>query len=187
MMILNKKTIDKLGSQMNNNLGSKPSSFALKQMEKMGWKEGMGLGKNESGMSKHIVIEKREEKSGIGSEKIDIEETNENWWHDAFSSNLRTFKVKIEKSKKEKKSKKDKKDKKSKKEKRDKKRKRDGTENENETTVETISYEYEEISKSKTFSEPPSYEELFRATGGARLGMRARMRQTGKIKRTENI
>ena len=30
-----------------------------------------------------------------------------------------------------------------------------------------------------------SYEDLFAATGGARLGMRARAKQSGKLKRTE--
>jgi hypothetical protein len=31
----------------------------------------------------------------------------------------------------------------------------------------------------------PSFDDLFKATGGARLGMRARNKQTGKIARTE--
>ena len=34
-------------------------------------------------------------------------------------------------------------------------------------------------------SAPPTYDELFAATGGARLGMRARAKQTGKIARAE--
>jgi len=36
-------------------------------------------------------------------------------------------------------------------------------------------------------SGPPSFEELFKATGGARLGMRARADQQGKWIRTEQI
>ena len=34
-------------------------------MEKFGWKEGRGLGKNEDGMSDHIKTKKREENSGV--------------------------------------------------------------------------------------------------------------------------
>jgi hypothetical protein len=37
-----KKTIAKLGQQMSLSAASKPSSFALKQMKKMGWEEGQG-------------------------------------------------------------------------------------------------------------------------------------------------
>jgi hypothetical protein len=36
-------------------------------------------------------------------------------------------------------------------------------------------------------SEPPSFDELFAATGGARLGMRARANQKGKLLRTQDI
>ena len=36
-------------------------------------------------------------------------------------------------------------------------------------------------------TQPPSLEDLFNATGGVRLGMRARADQIGKWKRTENI
>eukprot|EP01032_Pedospumella_encystans_P002939 gene2939-3456_t len=80
-LLLNKKTVMKMGSQMNENAGSKPSSFALKQMEKMGWTEGKGLGKTESGISKHITIVKREESSGLGSEAVDARAAaaSENW------------------------------------------------------------------------------------------------------------
>jgi hypothetical protein len=34
-------------------------------------------------------------------------------------------------------------------------------------------------------SNEPTFDDLFKATGGARLGMRARAKQLGKIKRTE--
>jgi len=145
--LLNKKTIVKLGSKMNN-MGCKPSNFALKQMEKMGWKEGQGLGKTASGMVKHITVIKREENVGLGSDALEIVSVPENWWHDAYSSNLKSIKSKIG-------SKSSRKDK--------------------------------SHCKSDNIQHPPSYEELFKATGGARLGMRARADQTGKHKRTESI
>jgi Pin2-interacting protein X1 len=166
-MLLNKKTITKLGTQMNENAASKPSAFAMRQMEKMGWTEGKGLGKNETGISKHLSITKREESTGLGSEALDIKamEETETWWHDAFASKLKALNNKI-KDKKEKKSKsKDKNDAGS--TKTSKKRKANDTDN----TVEAM----------------PSYADLFKATGGARLGMRARAEQTGKLKRTEHF
>ena len=144
-MLLTKKSITKLGSQMNDNAGSKPSTFAMKQMEKMGWTEGKGLGKNESGISKHLSITKREEAAGLGSEAVETraQEASETWWHDAFASNLKAMHKKHG-SKKSK-------------------------------------------SKDETKDAPqPTYDELFKATGGARLGMRARAEQKGKLKRTED-
>lgn len=152
-LLLNKKTVMKMGSQMNENAGSKPSSFALKQMEKMGWTEGKGLGKTESGISKHITIVKREESSGLGSEAVEARATaaSENWWHDAFASNLKLMKIKHGKKSKS----------------GSKKRKLDGDDEEKNEA-------------------PPSYDDLFKATGGARLGMRARADQKGKLKRTED-
>ena len=149
-MVLNKKTVDRLGTYMNDAVASKPSSFALKQMEKMGWKEGKGLGKNEDGMSKHIVISKREEGAALGSEKLDINETADNWWHDAFAQNLMAFSTGAKKTKKRK----------------------DKSEARN-ADVDAL-------------TRVPSYEELFKATGGARLGMRARADQKGKFRRTES-
>jgi len=161
-MLRTKKTINKLGEGMNEHLASnKVSDFAKKQMLKMGWTEGKGLGKNEDGMSSHIKISKREDAVGIGSEKLNLEVQNhmDSWWNDSFAQTLKKFKETSEK----KKSKKDKKSKKEKDEKKSKKRKRDDTD----------------------ISSGFSYEELFKATNGARLGMRARTEQKGKILRTE--
>lgn len=156
-MLLSKKSILKLGTQMNDNAGSKPSSFALKQMEKMGWTEGKGLGKTESGISKHITVTKRDDSAGLGTEAVKTQamEASETWWHDAFASNLKAMKTKHEKKSKSSKS-----------DKGSKKRKSD------------------EVEVSDCL---PSYDELFKATGGARLGMRARADQKGKLKRTEGL
>lgn len=148
--LLSKKSIAKLGTRMNDSAGSKPSEFALKQMEKMGWKSGQGLGKNQTGIIKHLSVQKREDLAGLGSELVEAEQTqgSETWWHDTFAANLKAMKVKLSK----------------------KSKKRKATTN----AMEDL-----------TIDEPPSYAELFKATGGARLGMRARAEQKGKIKRTE--
>jgi len=152
-LLLNKKTVQKMGSRMNENVASKPSSFAMKQMEKMGWTEGKGLGKTESGISTHISIVKRDDSAGLGSEAVEARANaaSENWWHDAFASNLKFMKDKHGKKSKS----------------GSKKRK---AEDEAEATDEA----------------PPSYDDLFKATGGARLGMRARADQKGKLKRTDD-
>jgi len=44
-----------------------------------------------------------------------------------------------------------------------------------------------EEAQSSAGLEPPSFDELFKATGGARLGMRARRRQTGKLERSDHV
>jgi Pin2-interacting protein X1 len=150
-MLVTKKTAATLGQSIHDGVGSKVSVFARRQMEKMGWQEGKGLGKNETGISKHIKATKKDDNSGLGLESVVSEEVTENWWHDAFSKQLKTFlpcstgkKQRLKKS--------------------------------------------ERVSKSCSASNieaPPTYAELFAATGGARLGMRARASQKGKILRTE--
>ncbi len=161
---MNKKTLNQLGSRMNDTVASKPSGIALKLMEKMGWKEGQGLGKNETGLVKHIVVAKREENLGLGSNVYEnLDHVTENWWHNAFSNNLNNIRNKLnvdvnsddEKSKKKK-----------------KKSRKD------EKHSKTVKLQ---------FTDPPSYDDLFKATGGVRLGMRARREQKGKILRTEGI
>jgi Pin2-interacting protein X1 len=138
-----KKTITRMGSQIIESRGSKVSSFALRQMEKMGWSEGMGLGKNNGGMTTHLKTVRVDDNAGIGAKQTEAL-IQDAWWHDAFASNLSKFK-KLHKKKKR-------------------------------SKISEISAE-----------EMPSFDELFQATGGARLGMRARMKQTGKLKRTERI
>jgi Pin2-interacting protein X1 len=149
-VLVTKKTLSNLGSRIDESKGSTISSFAKKQMEKMGWMEGQGLGKNNDGLTNHIKVIKKEENTGLGLEKssLETEFVNENWWHRDFADNLSKLKlkgVKIIKSKKNSKR------------------------------------------KLKEIEDIPSYEDLFQATGGARLGMRARANQKGKLKRTEDI
>ena len=151
-MIVTKKTAEALGMSIFDGVGSKVSVFARRQMEKMGWEEGKGLGKNETGIVKHIKAVKRDDNSGLGLEEVKAAELTDNWWHDGFSKNLKAYSSSTG-GKKKKLSKK----------RRNKDDDVDGT------------------------NAPPSYAELFAATGGARLGMRARASQKGKILRTEGL
>ena len=157
-IILNRKTLNGLGSRINDNAkGSEISSFAKRQMAKMGWEEGKGLGRSENGMITHIKAKKLLDSEGIGAKEARIENDNSDttWWHDGFANALQNMK-----SNKRKHSKKEKKDKKSKKEK---------------------------STSSTTTGTGINYDELFKATGGARLGMRARGEQSGKFKRSEAL
>ena len=157
-----RKTLDRMGKTINEGAGSAVSSFARKQMEKMGWQEGKGLGKNEDGMATHIKQKKKEDVAGLGADKTtdfvvdstlkggaktSITGGNDNWWHDAFSSKLKSLNNK----------------------KKDKKRKRGDEDDDAEAVADA----------------PPSMEDLFKATGGARLGMRARADMSGKFQRAE--
>eukprot|EP01035_Chromulina_nebulosa_P066147 gene66147-90541_t len=155
-----KKTIAKLGQQMSLSAASKPSSFALKQMKKMGWEEGQGLGKEGTGITKSIEIKKREDNLGLGSttavEAIAVA-TTENWWHDAFSSSLMAFSSSI-KTKTGKKKDKDKgKDKKDKKEKKAK-RERSEESGPSDSAAATVT------SSAVSAAPAPSFDELFIAT-----------------------
>jgi Pin2-interacting protein X1 len=146
-MLITKKTAEIRGTTICDAAGSAVSAFARRQMEKMGWSEGKGLGKKEDGLQSYIKVSKKDDNAGLGVAKVEatVHEVHDHWWHDGFSKHLKAFgPKKSKKSKKQEKS-------------------------------ETLG----------ASSAPPSYAELFAATGGARLGMRARAKQPGKILRTE--
>lgn len=157
----------KLASTLNEASAAPISStsFAAKQMAKMGWKEGTGLGKNRNGIVSHIKVKKREENMGLGVEKERTRKLGVEgmWWSSNVSDTLMRLQNQKKSEKKDKKSK----DKKSKKSKKDKDKK---------------------VKKKKKVVKPKIYtdEELFQATGGARFGMRAQRRAEGKWKRTED-
>lgn len=187
--LYSKKTIEKMGSVLKESSGSKISSFALKQMEKMGWKEGTGLGKNADGRAVHIKTTKKDDKDGLGvsAETKGEGAAEDQWWFDSYSNGMSEFKKEARKKRKrdeegdgddvdsdKQKNKKAKKEKKEEK-KKDKKEKKEAKKSK------------EKSGKISTDFGAPSFEELFKATGGARLGMRARANQAGKFKRTEDL
>lgn len=153
----------KLNSTFNESSSQKIStkSFAAKQMEKMGWTEGTGLGKKRDGIASHIKVRKREENIGLGVEKERTRQMGVEgmWWSSSVSDTLMKLQKKSKNGKEQKKSKK-----------RRKSSKNDKSDGEN---VE---------GKPKVYTD----EELFIATGGARFGMRAQRRAEGKWQRTEN-
>ena len=87
-----KKTMARLSASLNESAADashmKQSSFARKQLEKMGWSEGTGLGKKRDGMVTHIRTKKREESVGLGGERKIVEEQSDMWWMDNVGSTL---------------------------------------------------------------------------------------------------
>ena len=73
------------------------SDFGSKILEKFGWKEGEGLGKNKSGIKETIQIKRREENIGLGKKKIK-EKWNDTWWENSYNNILKN--IKGEKNKK---------------------------------------------------------------------------------------
>lgn len=82
------------------------TTFGFRMMQKMGWKEDKGLGKNESGIVDNVKIQKREIGLGLGMEE-GKEGNNKGWSETAtsFSSVLEVLKAAYSKEKSKKKSK----------------------------------------------------------------------------------
>ncbi|GAX12373.1 hypothetical protein FisN_1Hu306 [Fistulifera solaris] len=80
----------KHGSSLQEHLSAPTSAFARKQLEKMGWTEGTGLGKKRDGITTHVKVKKREEKAGLGIEKVATEKraAGEQWWKDSLGDTL---------------------------------------------------------------------------------------------------
>ena len=75
--VLSKKRIAHLGSNLNEMVAGGVSDFARRQMEKMGWKEGQGLGKKEDGIVTHVKIEKKADDGGVGIEAVAAEQRDQ--------------------------------------------------------------------------------------------------------------
>lgn len=117
------------------------SNFAQRQLQKMGWKEGEGLGKTSSGIKTNIKVQKKTDDKGIGCHRtndVDLNYTN-SWWNDNISNTLQRL-SKDDKNKK----------------KRDRKKKKKDSSNGSNSDLNIISTPEDEI---------------FAATGGLRIGM----------------
>ena len=166
--VCGKKLQAKMGAKLNESaashspaLLSSDQSFAKRQLEKMGWEEGTGLGKRRDGRKEHVKIKQRESELGLGREGEIAKAIGDVWWKNDVGETLARLQ-KLQQQKKR-----------LKKIKRRKKEKKPKTKSKEAPTTTT------EI---KTFTD----EELFEATGGARFGMRAQRRAEGKWKRTES-
>ncbi|XP_065844741.1 PIN2/TERF1-interacting telomerase inhibitor 1-like [Oscarella lobularis] len=60
----------------NMTWSSDSSKFGQRMLEKMGWKNGKGLGRDEDGLVEHIKVTKKKDMSGVGAEKLN---SGDNW------------------------------------------------------------------------------------------------------------
>ncbi|RLN47862.1 hypothetical protein BBJ28_00018835 [Nothophytophthora sp. Chile5] len=166
--LVGKKLMNRLGAMANEGAAAEVSAFARRQMEKMGWSAGKGLGKQEQGVVSHIKVKKRAELQGVGAEKVQAEEHKSQWWYGAYDRVASKIQLDVSSSEDEDDSaeKKAKKQKKKDKKKKDKKRKRTAVADDQPFRV-------------------PTDEELFAATGGKLFGRRAYGSCAGKLKRDE--
>ena len=149
-----------MAGMANERVSAPTSNIAKKMMESMGWKDGDGLGAKGDGRKSHIAT-KKNGADGIGYGKQErTKRRDELWWADVYG--------KDEKKKKKKKSK--------------KKRKKDVVV---DNDITNNSNKKQKVVDNESDSDSDIDTQLFKACGGARLGMRARGEQAGKFKRTE--
>ena len=67
---------DKLPDTLNKHWKNDKSGFGFRMLQKMGWKEDKGLGKDESGIVDAIRIKKREEGMALGANEQDCREVS---------------------------------------------------------------------------------------------------------------
>ncbi len=100
------KLRNRLGSQLNESSGSGVPAFAKAQLEKLGWKEGEGLGKRRQGMASHIKVVKRADGLGLGESTLDpaIHQSlaANDWWKNSVGDTLAKLAAAKSKTKKKK-------------------------------------------------------------------------------------
>lgn len=77
------KLVDTLNSKWKND----KSAFGFKMLQKMGWKEEEGLGKNATGITSNIKVKRREDGLGLGMESLTDDAGNKGWNSTATSFN----------------------------------------------------------------------------------------------------
>ncbi|CAM9296403.1 unnamed protein product [Phaeothamnion confervicola] len=164
--MIGKKAMRELGARHNDAAGSGYTDYAKKMMAKMGWSEGQGLGKDKQGVVSYIRVDKKDDVAGIGRDKAVRAEATDQWYFSACNSALAAFKA-LEGSGGGKKKRKAKKE----------GSKDSGSSGDGEAAAGAVG------GGSSTHD---IYAEMFRATGGARMGMRARGSQSAKWARCED-
>ncbi|KAA0152645.1 hypothetical protein FNF31_06587 [Cafeteria roenbergensis] len=88
--LVGNRTVGRLAAGTNEAAAGAVSHFAKRQLQKFGWKEGDGLGKERQGNVKHVAVSRKDDSQGIGfSQNGDW--TDQWWWGKGYGS----FKVKV--------------------------------------------------------------------------------------------
>ena len=164
-----------MGAMVNERVSAPTSNVAKKIMESMGWKDGDGLGAKGDGRKSHIATVKNGP-DGVGYGKKERHRSrDELWWANVYEKNDGKKKKKKKKKHKSK-----------------KKRKQDSLEDQSapgDLSAKKQKLDEAELGKldggNSNDDDDDIDTKLFKACGGARLGMRARGEQAGKFKRTE--
>lgn len=79
-----------MAGRLQEHVSAPASDFAVKQLQKMGWTAGTGLGRKRDGMVSHIKVKKRVENAGLGTERqaAEQQQTAETWWKDSLGDTL---------------------------------------------------------------------------------------------------
>lgn len=195
-----------LGARMNESASSGPSSWAQKMLAKHGWKEGEGLGREKQGMTSHIKIAKKDDALGVGAKVTEHDNFGHQWWFQAYGGGASkpiggaaaVTRDALSDSSDSDDSDSDaavgsKRKSAAKSRKCAAKRARDGSSSDSDSDSPRAAAGGAGSASAAGGSGTviaggvviPSFEELFKATGGARLGMRARREQPGKWARAE--
>lgn len=75
-----------LKDTLNSHWKQDKSAFGFRMLQKMGWTEEKGLGKNEDGMSDAVKVKRREEGLGLGMENVTDDKVGSKAWSSTVSS-----------------------------------------------------------------------------------------------------
>ena len=138
------------GLDVNEFASAGPSAWSRRMLERSGWREGKGLGKDESGATTHVRVKKKDDTLALGFVKPAVDAPPAWWSVDPFKAASSTGGGGSGAAP------------------------RDDAAAADGLPGVPAGVDVQEF-----------YAKLFEATGGARLGMRARRDQPGKVKRAE--
>ena len=92
---MSRKYYDKLMTGSGTTSKQVKSKFGEAMMKKMGWEQGLGLGKEMDGMTDCIQVKRREEGAGLGNEEGDDKKKTFKWndafWDNMYNTNIKKF------------------------------------------------------------------------------------------------